>query len=56
MNIDVRHDERGVAVVTIDHAARLNTLNTQLMAELIQAVEQLGSDPSLRVVVLRGAG
>jgi enoyl-CoA hydratase len=52
----VRRDERGVAIVTIDNAARLNTLSTQVMTGLIAAVEQLAADATLRAVVLRGAG
>jgi enoyl-CoA hydratase len=56
MQVDVRRDERGVAVVTIDHATKLNTLNTPLMTELVDTVEAMGREPDLRVVVLRGAG
>lgn len=54
--VRVTHDTRGVAVVTIDNAARLNTLNTPIMTRLIAAVESLEADESLRAVVLRGAG
>ncbi len=54
--VDVRQDARGVAVVTIDNPARLNTLNTPVMTDLVMAVERLGADDSLRAVVLRGAG
>jgi enoyl-CoA hydratase len=54
--VDVRQDARGVAVVTIDNPAKLNTLNTAVMTELIAAVERLAIDASLRAVVLRGAG
>jgi enoyl-CoA hydratase len=54
--VDVRQDMRGVAVVTIDNSAKLNTLNTRVMTALIDAVEKLGTDEGLRAVVLRGAG
>jgi enoyl-CoA hydratase/carnithine racemase len=54
--VSVARDARGVAVVTIDNPAKLNTLNTAVMTDLIAAVEGLGSDAALRVVVLRGAG
>ncbi|MEJ0017120.1 MAG: enoyl-CoA hydratase [Acetobacteraceae bacterium] len=54
--ITVSRDARGVAVVTIDNAARLNTLGTRLMTELVTAVEGLAADATLRAVVLRGAG
>jgi enoyl-CoA hydratase len=54
--VHVQHDARGVAVVTIDNPAKLNTLNTCVMTELIAAIERLGADNALRAVVLRGAG
>jgi enoyl-CoA hydratase/carnithine racemase len=54
--VNVSCDRRGVATVTIDNAAKLNTLNTAVMTELIAAVERLGADDALRAVVLRGAG
>jgi enoyl-CoA hydratase/carnithine racemase len=54
--VDVQRDARGVAVVTIDNPAKLNTLNTPVMTALIAAVERLGADETLRAVVLRGAG
>jgi enoyl-CoA hydratase len=54
--VNVRQDARGVAVVTIDNPAKLNTLNTRVMTELVAAVERLGGGASLRAVVLRGAG
>ena len=52
----VARDARGVAVVTIDNPAKLNTLNTRVMTDLIAAVERLAADDTLRAVVLRGAG
>jgi enoyl-CoA hydratase/carnithine racemase len=55
-SVDVARDARGVATVTIANAAKLNTLNRAVMTELIAAVEGLGCDPALRVVILRGAG
>src|SRR5271166_6843519 len=54
--VNVQRDGRGVAVVTIDNPAKLNTLNTAVMSDLVAAVEGLGSDATLRAVVLRGAG
>jgi enoyl-CoA hydratase len=54
--VEVSCDERGVACVTIANAAKLNTLNCAVMAALIEAVDSLATDPSLRVVILRGAG
>src|SRR5271166_4050227 len=54
--VRVQQDARGIAVVTIDNPAKLNTLNTAVMSDLVAAVEGLGLDATLRAVVLRGAG
>jgi enoyl-CoA hydratase/carnithine racemase len=54
--VEVRRDTRGVAVVTVGNAAKLNTLNTRVMNELVAAVQRLGADDALRAVVLRGSG
>lgn len=56
MSIEVRLDRRGVATVTIANAAKLNTLNTRVMTELVESVEALGRNDALRAVVLRGEG
>lgn len=45
-----------LAYVTIDNQAKLNTLNRLLMLELVEVIERLEADSSLRLVVLRGAG
>jgi len=57
--VTVRLDPRPqgvVANVTIDNAARLNTLGSQLMIEFVERVEALGANDDLRAVVLTGAG
>jgi enoyl-CoA hydratase len=54
--IDVRRDDRGVASVVIDNAARLNALGSGLLGELVQAMARLSEDQSLRAVVVTGAG
>jgi enoyl-CoA hydratase/carnithine racemase len=54
--INVSHDSRGVACVTIANGAKLNTLNRAVMMALIAAVEALMDVSDLRAVVLRGAG
>ncbi len=58
-SIDVRIDARSdglVAHVTIENAAKLNTLDSQIMIAFIEAVEALASRDDLRAVVLTGAG
>ena len=54
--VNVTHRPAGVAVVTIDNADKLNTLNTPVMTDLIAEGERLANDEALRAVVLRGAG
>jgi enoyl-CoA hydratase len=56
MSIEVRLDKRGVATVTIANAAKLNTLNTKIMTELVESVGALSKNDNLRAVVLRGEG
>lgn len=60
MNLDspvsLQHDEPGVAVVTVERAAAMNTFDVATARALRQAFEQLAADGSVRAVVLRGAG
>lgn len=53
--ITVTHDD-GVAVVTIDDAARRNTLTARMRTELAQAMAACDADPAVRAIVLTGAG
>ena len=46
--------EHGIAVITLNRPAVMNALNTQMRAEITDAVRQAGQ--SARVVVLTGAG
>jgi enoyl-CoA hydratase len=45
-----------VAYVTIDNAARLNTLNSTVMASFVGTLDGLAADAGLRAVVVTGAG
>jgi enoyl-CoA hydratase/carnithine racemase len=60
MGVVVAHEERKegghIARLTIDNAAKLNTLNRALMVEIVEAIERLEADAALRLVILRGAG
>lgn len=46
----------GIARVTIEHAAKANSLSRALMAQLIDALATVSADPSVRAVVVTGAG
>ena len=52
----IETDDRGVATLTLDRAAKRNAMSAQMIDELAQAADQLGQDPAVRVVVLTGAG
>jgi len=49
-------DEGAVRVLTMNRPDKLNALNTELTAGLIDALEAADADPDVRVVVLTGAG
>lgn len=55
-SFEVRVDPRGVAYLTLDHRAKLNTLNAALMREVIAAMAALARRDDLRCAVLAGAG
>jgi methylglutaconyl-CoA hydratase len=49
-------DGRGVATATLNRPEVGNAYNEDLLAELIGGLQQLGPDPSVRCLVVRGAG
>jgi len=53
---ETRPEGGHLARLTIDRAAKLNTLDRPLMVELVEAIERLEADAALRLVVLSGAG
>lgn len=55
-SFEVRVDARGVAYLTLDHRAKLNTLNAALMREVIETMAALRARDDLRCAVLTGAG
>jgi enoyl-CoA hydratase len=48
--------EDSVAVVKFNRPKALNAINPQVVQELLSAVEEIGADESLRVLVLTGEG
>ena len=49
-------DTRGVATVTLNRPRVNNAYNAELIAGVLAAIDALGNQESLRVVVIRGAG
>lgn len=45
-----------VARITIDNAAKLNTVNRALAVEIVETIKQFEDDSNLRLVILTGAG
>jgi enoyl-CoA hydratase len=45
-----------VARLTIDNAARLNSLNTALLQQIVETMTGVAADPGLRLAILSGAG
>lgn len=52
----LRHDADAVATLTLNDPSRLNALSTPMLVALQEALDTIGADPSVRVVILRGAG
>ena len=48
--------EGAVAIVSAERPAVLNAMNPELLEQLTRAVRELGGDPSVRAIVLTGAG
>jgi enoyl-CoA hydratase/carnithine racemase len=60
MGVVVAREERPegghLVRLTIDNAAKLNTLYRALMVEIIETLAHLHADPALRLVIVTGAG
>jgi enoyl-CoA hydratase len=52
----IERASEGYAVLTMNRPEAMNALSRQLRAELAQAFTDLEADPSIRVVILTGAG
>jgi enoyl-CoA hydratase/carnithine racemase len=55
MSILVSNDAP-VARITFDRPGALNALTAEMLGDLADALERLGADPAITVIVLRGAG
>ena len=52
----LREDRDGIATLTLNRPGQRNGLSMALMGEMIEALAAVDADPSVRVVVLAGAG
>ncbi len=55
-NVLLRRDADGIAHLTLNRPAARNALSVALMAALEAELERIGGDPSVKVVVIGGAG
>ncbi len=46
----------GVATLTFNRPDKLNALNSEMMAEIGQVIDQVAQDPEIRVLLMTGAG
>ncbi len=56
MPVTIDRQPQGVTVISIDRPAKLNALNSETLNALAESVTELGQDPTLRLIVLRGGG
>jgi enoyl-CoA hydratase/carnithine racemase len=52
----LRHDNGGIATVTLNRPKQYNALSEELLTELKSTLDSIGKDPSVRVVVIAGNG
>ncbi|MDO8982882.1 enoyl-CoA hydratase [Cypionkella sp.] len=52
----LRHDTDGIASLTLNAPASFNALSTAMLTALQTEIARLHADPSIRVVILKGAG
>ena len=45
-----------IATVTLNRPDRLNAMNKELIAAMVETMERASSDPAIRVLILTGAG
>ncbi|WP_304343507.1 enoyl-CoA hydratase/isomerase family protein [Chryseobacterium koreense] len=48
--------EGPIATITINRPQSLNALNVKTIAELSEAVDQIGKDPNIRIAIITGSG
>jgi 3-hydroxypropionyl-coenzyme A dehydratase len=54
--LDLQAKDEGIAIIKINRPDVLNALNKEAMSELSMAIDILGADDKIRVVIITGAG
>lgn len=52
----LRHDDGGVATLTLNRPSQFNSLSEEMLEELQAAFDAIAKDPAVRAVVIAGAG
>ena len=55
-HIELETDARGIATLWMNRPDKNNAFNSQTISELLLALDAVGADPSVRLLVLRGRG
>ncbi len=55
-NINVAINERGIAIVTLDRADKLNAITIPMLQEMQRVARKLQTNPTVRAIVLHGEG
>ncbi|WP_350302524.1 enoyl-CoA hydratase [Peribacillus frigoritolerans] len=54
--VEISHEEKGIALVTLNRPDAANALSTELLHCLVEVLEELKSDSNLRTVIITGSG
>ncbi|PAL08074.1 enoyl-CoA hydratase [Peribacillus simplex] len=54
--VDIRYEEKGIALVTLNRPDAANALSTELLHWLVEGLDELKRDSNLRTVIITGAG
>lgn len=54
--VDIRYEEKGIALVTLNRPDAANALSTELLHCLNEGLDELKRDSNLRTVIITGAG
>jgi enoyl-CoA hydratase/carnithine racemase len=54
--VDIRYEEKGIALVTLNRPDAANALSTELLHCLVEGLDELKRDSNLRTVIITGAG
>ncbi|GAA1375076.1 enoyl-CoA hydratase [Peribacillus frigoritolerans] len=54
--VDIRYEEKGIALLTLNRPDAANALSTELLHSLVEGLDELKRDSNLRTVIITGAG